>query len=172
MNRTILKTVKSPGVLLFAAGFAVAVLGFAMKEFFFYPVKAVCVAPVSYYSIDEDENWTLTRGVYRFYREGLTHGRTVYIGTISHFVGDLPKQSPIPVLREVRFTGILEKNIMRTTVASQSRRLGDQSTDAEVVKYVFPHITPGETSTSSLYLLNGKVIASGTETVPRILCIN
>ncbi|HEY3590804.1 MAG TPA: hypothetical protein VGL07_12100 [Buttiauxella sp.] len=171
MNRTILGTIKSPTTLLFLGGFVVALLGFLIKEMMFYPVKATCTAPVSYYAIDKD-SWTLTRGVYRFYREGINKGRTVYIGTINHYKGDLPSQSPIPVLREVRFTGTLEKNIMRTTVTSQSRRLGDQSSDAEVTKYVFPHIQPGETSTSSLYLLEGKVLASGTETVPRVLCIN
>lgn len=171
MNRTILGIIKSPTTLLFLGGFVLALLGFFLKEMFFYPVKSTCVAPMSYYAIDED-NWTLARGVYRFYSEGYNKGRTVYIGTINHYKGDLPSQSPIPVLREVRFSSTTEKNIMHSTITSQSRRLGDQSTDAEVTKYVFPHITPGDTSTSSIYLLEGKVLAAGTETVPRVLCIN
>ncbi|WP_435952270.1 hypothetical protein [Dryocola sp. BD626] len=171
MNRTILDTIKSPLILFFLGGIAVSLACVFIKEMVVYPMTATCVAPVSYYAIDEDK-WTLTRGVYRFYREGISEGRTVYIGTISHFKGDLPSESPIPVLREVRFTGVFDNNTMRTTITSQGRRLGDQSSDEDVKKYVFPHLVPGEVSTSSLYLLEGKVLATGTEATPRVLCLD
>lgn len=172
MNRTILDTIKSPATLLFIGGFAVAVLAFFIKETVFYPLKATCISPVSFYSIDHDDNWALTRGVYRTYREGLSEGRIVYIGTLTHFQKDIPKEYPIPILREVRFEGALKGNLLRITVTGQNRRLGDQSSDEQVIKYVFPHIAAGDVYTSALYSLDGKAVATGTEAAPRVMCIN
>lgn len=172
MNRTILDTIKSPATLLFIGGFAVAMLAFLIKETVFYPLKATCISPVSYYSIDDDENWALARGVYRTYREGLSEGRIVYIGTLTHFEKDTPKAYPIPILREVRFDGALKGNLLRITVTGQNRRLGDQSSEEQVINYVFPHINIGDVYTTALYLLDGKAIASGSEAAPRVMCIN
>lgn len=172
MSRTLLNTAKSTTTLLFCAGFLLTTIGFLMKESVIYPLQAICVAPQAYVEIDDRDNWTMARGIYRFYREGLTQARIVYTGTISHYVNGNAPAHPIAVLREVTVEKALSGNSLRSTVLEQSRLLGDQSSNADVVNYIFPHIVAGKSHISWLYLLNGVALASGTETTPRTLCIN
>ncbi|WP_343552940.1 hypothetical protein [Pantoea sp.] len=114
----------------------------------------------------------MTRGVYLAYRDGLNKGHMTFIGNISHYNQQGLIAPPTPVNRELRFTGEAHDNQFEMTVVSQSRRLSDLSTDQEVKDYVFPHIDPGSVSSSAFYLLEGKVLAAGTETVARSACVN
>ncbi|ADP09822.1 hypothetical protein EJP617_01410 [Erwinia sp. Ejp617] len=172
MNRTLLHTVKSPAVLLFIGGFLLPIAAFLLKEMMFFPLKASCVAPQAWYEISDNKNWTLTRGIYRFYREGLTQRRVIYTGSINHYVNGGRSLHPVAVLREVTLSTTISGNRLHSTVLQQSSRLGDQSSNADVVKYVFPHIVPGETSINAVYLLDGKALAIGSASSARTLCIN
>lgn len=172
VNRTIFAFIKSPLVLLFIGGFILAIGGTALRTWYVSPLKEQCTFPVSYFYIHSDSDVTLTRGIYRTFRDGLNRGHMTFIGNISHFNKEGLLKQPTPVNRELRFSAEVNNNQFELTVISHSRRLSDLSTDKEVQDYVFPHIQPGSVSTSSLYLLDGKVLAAGTETVPRSACIN
>ncbi|WP_148242062.1 hypothetical protein [Enterobacter asburiae] len=171
-NRSIFAIIKSPLTLLFIGGLAVGLGGIALYDFSTAPHKKVCVAPTSYYTIEDDNNATLTRGIYRSYRDGLFNGHTTYIGGISHFKDGILAGRPTSVNREVRYDVDFSGKRVHLNVTSQHRKLGDQSTDQDVRDYIFPQIAPGEVATSTLYLLDDKVLASGTETVARIACMN
>lgn len=172
MSRIILPNVKSSTLLWSGGSFLLVLLFFWVKEVMFYPLKNTCVAPESYYSIDDNNHWTVARGVYHSYREGLSEVRIVYNGTIQHYTSGMPSMRAVTVLREVIIEGHLRQNRLHSTVLEQSRKLGDQSSDQQVLQYVFPHIKPGEKSTTWIYLLNGLAIATGSETTPRTVCVN
>ncbi|HFT8658733.1 TPA: hypothetical protein ACGSTA_004383 [Enterobacter cloacae] len=55
---------------------------------------------------------------------------------------------------------------------SQHRKPGGQTADQDVTDFIFPQIKPGEVATSTVYLLDDKVLASGMETVARIARMN
>ncbi|WP_187497748.1 hypothetical protein [Erwinia aphidicola] len=172
MSRTISPNAKSSIVLWFTGSFLLIVLLFGVKALLAYPVRNTCVAPVSYYSIDDKNHWTAVRGVYHSYREGLTQVRIVYNGTVQHFTSGMPSAPSVTVLREVIIDMRLRQNRLHSKVIEQSRKLGDMSSDQQVLQYVFPHIKPGENSTTWLYMLNGLILATGTEATPRTVCIN
>ncbi|MFK3660833.1 hypothetical protein ACI2I2_09945 [Scandinavium sp. NPDC088450] len=171
-SRSIFAFIKSPLTMLFLAGFIVAIIGSAVYAWFSTPLTSQCISPVSFYAIKDDENVTLTRGTYRTFREGLNKGRITFTGSIAHFSDDKPRQPPIPVQREVQFEGEFSGNLLHMTVTGHHRRLGDQSSDQDVTDNIFPQISNGETGTTSLYILDGKVLATGTETVARVACID
>lgn len=172
VSRSIFAFIKSPLTLLFVAGFIVAFIGSAIYAWFRTPLASQCISPVSFYAIKDDENVTLTRGIYRTFREGLNEGRITFTGSISHFSDEKPLSPPIPVQREVQFEGAFSGNLLHMTVTGHHRRLGDQSNDKDVTDNIFPQIKNGETGSTSLYLLDGKVLATGTETVARVACID
>jgi hypothetical protein len=95
-----------------------------------------------------------------------------FIGSIVHFDDAKKPGPPVPVQREVTFEAGFSGNLLHMVVTGHHRRLGDQSTDQDVKDFVFPQISNGDTSNAFLYLLDGKVLATGTETVPRVACIN
>ena len=115
---------------------------------------------------------TLARGIYRSYRDGLHEGHTTYIGNIRHFQDGKRVGQASPVQRSVNYTMSFSGNLLHLTMLSHARRLGDQSNEKEVTDYIFPQLKSGETSTSSLYLLENSILASGTEMVVRIACTN
>lgn len=172
MNRTISDIIKSPTTWLFCTSFITAIVAFTVKEAIYYPLKSTCVSPVSYYAIENDDHWTRARGVFRTYRESLTEGRIVYIGTITYHNADAPTAHSVHVLREVRFKGTFKNNILRATITGTNRRLGDQSNKEEVAKYIFPHIKTGASYSNMLFLINGVTVATGEESTPSSLCIN
>ena len=172
VNRSTFAFIKSPLTLLFIGGFIVAFGAFVLRSVYNTPLKSQCVAPVSFYAIRDDSHAVVTRGIYRTFRDGINKGRITFIGSIAHYGGTRPETPPVPVQREVRFEGSFTGNLLHMTVTGHNRRLGDQSTDRDVQDYVFPQIGQGDTGTTSLYLLDGKVLATGTETVPRVACIN
>ncbi len=172
MNRTISDIIKSPTAWLFCAGFIAVTVAFAVKEAVDYPLNSTCVSPLSYYTIANDDDWTLARGVYRTYRESLHEWRMVYVGTINYHNADTPINHSVYVLREVRFEGSIKNNILRSTITGTNRRLGDQSSNEEVGKYVLPDINPGASNSNMLFLINGVAVATGAEATPRSLCIN
>lgn len=172
MNRTLLNIVKSPITLFFIGGFILPFMVCVLKDMVFYPLKTNCVVPQARYDISDDKNWTLTRGIYRFYRDGLTLRRVVYTGSISHYINGGRQLYPVAVLREITVSSSVSKNQLINTIIHQSSRLGDQSNNDEVVKYVFPHIIPGETSTNRIYLLDGKALAVSGENSAPTLCVN
>jgi hypothetical protein len=172
VNRSIFGFIKSPALWLFIGGFMLAFLGFLAKAVYTTPLKSQCVSPVSFYVITDDDNVTLTRGVYRSYRDGMNQGRITFIGSISRFIDAKLQAPPMPVQREVQFRGSFSGNLLRMTITGHHRRLGDRSDDKEVTENIFPQINQGETGNTSLYLLDGKVLATGTETVARVACIN
>jgi len=172
VNRSIFAFIKSPLTLLFIGGFVVALGAFIGRAIYSTPLKSQCVAPVSFYAIHDDNHAVLTRGIYRTFRAGLHQGRITFIGSIARFNGSKTPEPAVPVQREVTFEGSFSGNLMHMVVTGHHRRIGDQSTDQDVQDFVFPQIGNGDTSNTSLYLLDGKVLASGTETVPRVACIN
>jgi len=171
-NRSIFTIIKSPIALLFLGGVIIGTGAMALYGFYTSPYKAVCIAPTSYYIIEDDNNATLARGIYRSYRDGLFNGHTTYIGSISHFKDGKLDGLPKAVNREVRYNINMSGKRLHLTVTSQHRKLGGQSSDEDVTDYIFPQIKPGEEATSTVYLLDDKVLASGTETVARIACMN
>ncbi|MCQ4444177.1 hypothetical protein NOX22_06175 [Enterobacter cloacae] len=171
-NRSIFAMIKSPRVLLFLGGMVAGIGGMALYAFSTSPYKSVCIAPTSYYTIEDDNNATLARGIYRSYRDGLFSGHTTYIGSISHFKDGKRDGLPKAVNREVRYDVGMSGKRIHLTVTSQHRKLGGQTADEDVAEYIFPQINPGEMATSTVYLLDDKVLASGTETVARIACMN
>lgn len=156
-------------ILAFVLGFCMTLGAMFLKELYASPLREGCAMPVSYYDL-RDDDVTLTRGIYRSYRDGLSRGHVTYEGNITHFHGDKRVATPEPVNREVRYDASISGNTFSMTVTGHNRRLGDKSSDTDVTDYVFPLIKPGEKGTSWLYLLNGKALATGTETVPRMVC--
>lgn len=172
VNRSIFAFIKSPLMMLFIGGFLLTLAGAALRTYYVSPLKEQCSFPISYFHIRSDTDVTMTRGVYRVYRDGLNKGHMTFNGNISHFNKDGLAAPPSPVNRELRFTGEAHNNQFELTVVSHSRRISDLTSDKDVKDYVFPHIEPGSVSMSSMYLLDGKVLATGTELVPRSVCIN
>lgn len=172
VNRSIFGFIKSPALWLFTGGFVLAFVGFFAKAVYTTPLKAQCVSPVSFYAITDNDNVTLTRGIYRSYRDGINQGRITFVGSISRFIDAKRQAPPMLVQREVQFEGSFRGNLLRMTVTGHHRRLGDQSDDKEVTENIFPQINQGGTGNTSLYVLDGKVMATGTETVARVACIN
>lgn len=172
MNRTLLNIVKSPTTLFFIGGLILPFVACALKDIVFNPLKASCVVPQARYDISDENNWTLTRGIYRFYRDGLTRWRVVYTGSISDYINGGRQLHPVAVLREITVSSSASQNRLINTTIQQSSRLGDQSNNNEVAKYVFRHITPGEISTSRMYLLDDKALAVGGENSVPMLCVN
>lgn len=171
-NRSIFASTKFRLALLFMVSLIVGFGGKVYYGYYHLPYKSMCIAPTSYYNIEDQNNATLVRGIYRSYRDSLFSGHTTYIGSISHFKDGRIAKQPTAVHREVRFNTEVEGKRVHLTVTSQHRKLGDQSSDQEVKDYVYPQIGQGEVATSTLYLLDGKVLASGTESVARIVCTN
>lgn len=171
-NRSIFAFIKSPPTLLFVGGMVAGLGGMALYGLQTTKYASQCIAPTSYYVIEDDNNATLARGIYRSYRDGLFNGHTTYIGSISHFKDGKRDGVPKAVNREVRYNVDMSGKRLHLTVTSQHRKLGGQTTDKDVTDYIFPQIKPGEIVTSTVYLLDGKVLASGTETVARIACMN
>jgi hypothetical protein len=172
VNRSIFGLIKSPWVLVFFSGFIAAFGGYLAYSIYSVPLKSQCVMPVSLYSITDDHNAVVTRGVYRTFRAGLNKGRVTFIGSISRYEDGKLSGKATPVQREILFDGSFSGNVLSTTVTGHHRRLGDQSSDSDVRTYIFPEIKNRDTGTTSLYLLDGKVVATGPETVPRFACIN
>jgi hypothetical protein len=158
--------------LLFTFSLLAGFGGMVFYSFYHLPYKSACVAPTSFYAIEDKDNATLARGIYRSYRDDLFSGHTTYIGSLSRFVDGKLTGRPTPIHREVRFDSEIEGKRIHLTVTSQHRKLGDQSTDREVKDYIYPQIGKGEVGTSTIYLLDNKVLASGTESVARIVCTN
>lgn len=171
-NRSIFASTKLMLALLFVVSMVVGLGGMVLYNVYQSPYKSVCVAPTSYYTIEDDNNATLVRGIYRSYRDSLFNGHSTYIGSISHFKDGKQEGRPTVVNREVRFGVEVDGKRLHLTVTSQHRKLGDQSSDKEVMDYVYPHIVPGDIATSTTYLLDKTVLASGTESVARIACTN
>ncbi|ELN9420534.1 MULTISPECIES: hypothetical protein [Enterobacter cloacae complex] len=172
VNRSIFASTKFRLALLFTAGALVGLGGKVFYGIYYSPFKSTCVAPTSYYTIEDANNATLVRGIYRSYRDSLFSGHTTYIGSLSHFKEGKLAGRPTAIHREVRFDTDVEGKRIHLTVTSQHRKLGDQSSDREVKDYVYPHIDRGEVATSTIYMLDNKVLASGTESVARIACTN
>lgn len=171
-NRSIFAFIKSPLTLLFVGGMVAGLGGMALYGLQTSKYASQCIAPTSYYVIEDDNNATLARGIYRSYRDGLFSGHTTYIGSISHFKDGKRDGLPKAVNREVRYDVNVSGKRIHLTVTSQHRKLGGQTADKDVTDYIFPQIKPGEVATSTVYLLDDKVLASGTETVARIACMN
>lgn len=171
VNRSIFAFIKSSWTLVFVGGFIAAFAGVVLYSLYTTPLKSQCVMPTSTYAIKDDNNVVLARGIYRTYRAGLNKGRVPYTGSISHFEDGKLTAPPSPVQREVRFDGGFTDDLLFMTVTDHHRRLGDQSSDNDVQDYIFPQINKGATSTTSMYLLDGKVIATGTEITARYVCI-
>lgn len=171
-NRSIFAIIKSPIALLFLGGVIIGTGAMALYGLYTSPYKTVCIAPSSYYIIEDDNNATLVRGIYRSYRDGLFNGHTTYIGSISNFKDGKRDGLPKAINREVRYNVEISGKRIHMTVTSQHRKLGGESSDEDVTNYIFPQIKPGEGVTTTVYLLDDKVLASGTDTVARIACIN
>ena len=171
VNRSIFIFIKRQQIL-FAGGLMTGLaltIGYTIAT---SPLRQTCFAPASFYTIKDENNVTLARGIYRSYRDGLHEGHTTYIGNIRHFQDGKRVGQASPVQRSVNYTMSFSGNLLHLTMLSHARRLGDQSNEKEVTDYIFPQLKSGETSTSSLYLLENSILASGTETVVRIACTN
>lgn len=169
-NRSIFVSTKFRLAVLLLGGVIVGLGGMAAYSFYHLPYQSVCIAPTSYYSIEDDNNVTLARGIYRSYRDGAFSGHSTYIGSISHFKDGVRDGLPATVNREVRFDVEMEGKRIHMTVTSHHRKLGDQSQDSDIRDYIYPQIAPGEVGTSTLYWLDNTVLATGTESVARIVC--
>ena len=164
--------IKSPLVPIFIIGFALVLGVMLVREWIASPVKMECSYPFSYYDIKSDQDVTLTRGIFRTYRDGISSGHLTFIGSLSHFSEGELTAPPVPLNRELHFALSIQGSNVHMTVKSHGRRLGDQSNDQQVKNYVFPQISGGEVGSSTLYLLQGKVLSTGTETVARTVCVD
>ncbi|HBZ14802.1 hypothetical protein ACIP6T_08140 [Pantoea sp. NPDC088449] len=172
VNRSILKFINLPMLLLFIGGFAAAIGGFVIHTMYTSPLKSQCVMPVSFYDIKQGKDVALLRGSYRSYRDSISRGHVTFVGSLSRFSDGQRVGQPVTVNRELRFEGSITHNLLQMTITGHNRRIGDQSSDDDVSTYVFPALHNGESGTTSLYLLDGKVMATGVETVARIACMN
>ncbi|XIH58113.1 hypothetical protein C1N60_02555 [Pantoea sp. SGAir0184] len=127
-----------------------------------------CDTPASVYHLYDNGDWNAAKGIYRFYRDGFHSGHVVYSGNIVKAIKGSRKI--IPVHREVFFESTLKGNTVRSVQTTSARRLGDRSEDKDVLEFIFPALTAGSVSTSYLYLIDGSVLAYGTETMPRFMC--
>ena len=171
-KHSIFTLIKSPLVPIFIVGFILVPGAMLLREIYASPIKSGCSFPFSYYDIKGDQDITLTRGIFRTYRDGLDSGHLTFVGNLSHFKEGELTAPPVSLHRELHFTSKAQGSNIYMTVESQARRLGDQSTDQQVKDYVFPQISPGEVGSVTLYLLQGKVLSTGTETVARTVCVN
>lgn len=170
-NRSIFGFIKSPVTLLFLGGFIVAAGACLWRTVAMTPVRSICVSPVSFYEIKQDKQVTLTHGVFRTYRDGIARGHVTFTGSISRFRDGKLTAPPVQVNRENHFTGYINGNRVMLTITGHNRRLGDESSNSDVRSYVFPQMEKGETGTSGLYMLDNKVLGTGTETALRLACI-
>ncbi len=161
---------KYPLIWLFICSFILAKGMSLGKGWLFLSQYAQCRFPLTFYDIKNEREVVLTKGIYRVYHDGFNHVHTSYIGTLSRFADGVRIAPVINVHRVISFEGNLHYNQLEMTAKNISRGLGDNSHDNDVREYVFPFIKLGDASIIGLYLLNGKVLASGTENAPRNIC--
>ena len=171
-NRSIFRFINPRLVPFFLVGFVLALTLFTVKILYFSSLKTECELPFSFYDIRKDGNVTLTRGLYRNYLDDLSSGRLTFVGTLTRFKDEQALAPPAPINREVRFSLAFRNSTATLTVTGNSRRLGDHSEDEDIRNYVFPQTENGSAATTILYLLDGKALGTGTETVPASVCIN
>ncbi|ORM70423.1 hypothetical protein [Pantoea rwandensis] len=171
VNPTISALIKLPPLGLFFCGVLLALISVFGRWWVITSQYAQCSFPLTFYDIKSEREWILIKGVYRSYRDGVHSGHMSYLGTLSHFV-EGERIAPItPIHRAVWFSGLSHHNLLKLYVTHHSRGLGDRSSDDVVQEYVFPHLRVGDVSVIALFLLNGKVLATGTESVMRNICI-
>ncbi|MBS0882966.1 hypothetical protein JK231_20475 [Pantoea sp. JGM49] len=170
-SRSIFASIKSPQLWLFIGCFVLAFSAVIGRWLTTTTQQSQCLFPLAFYDIKSEREWVLTQGIYRSYRDGFSQGHLSYLGTLSRFE-DGQLTAPItPIHRAVWFNGEFNHNLLKITVTQHSRGLGDKSRDEDVQKYVFPHLQAGDVSVIAMYLFNGRVLASGTESVARNVCI-
>ncbi|TKV07862.1 hypothetical protein FDX19_16805 [Citrobacter sp. wls619] len=172
VNRSIFTSTKSKSAFLLIGGIVVGFGLVALYTLSRTPVKSKCVVPMSFYAIKAENDITLTRGVYRTYRDSLTTGHTTFNGNIREFKNDVLVGKPSPVHRSVNYKMEFSGSMLNMTVLNHTRRLGDSSSDQEVMDYVFPQLSYGESTSTTLYLLENRALASGTEIIARVVCTN
>lgn len=171
VNPTISGLIKFPLSALFLSGFLLALTIIIGRWWLISSQQAQCSFPLAFYDIKNQQEVVLTQGIYRSYRDGFYHGHTSYIGTLSRFIDGVPIAPVTHINRAIWFEHKFHYNLLKIKATHLSRGLGDKSHDDDVRDYVFPHIQLGDISVIGLYLLNGKVLASGTENTPRNICI-
>lgn len=168
---SIFASIKSPWLWLFVGGFVLAFSGVIGRWLATSAQQSQCRFPLAFYDIKSEREWVLTQGIYRSYHNGFSEGHLTYLGTLSRFMDGQLIAPATPIHRAVWFNGEFNHNLLKITVTHHSRGLGDKSRDEDVQKYVFPHWQAGDVSVIALYLFNGRVLASGTESVARNVCI-
>ncbi|MDI9220561.1 hypothetical protein QMZ30_06565 [Pantoea sp. EA-12] len=170
-NPTTFVSIKLTLLWLFIISFFLALTSIVGGWWYTSSQQIQCGFPMAFYDIKSEREVVVTKGVYRSYRDGFNQGHTSYLGTLSRFVdGELI--APVTnIHRALWFETQFHHNLLKIKVTHLSRGLGDRSHDDDVEDYVFPYIQPGDVSMIGLYMLDGKVLASGTENVARNICI-
>lgn len=171
-NRFISGFTKFPLTHVFVIGFTLALVGVAARTIYVFPLEDHCVYPQSYYDIRSDRDVVLARGIYYSYRNKINKAHLTYVGTLTHYSDGQQVSFPVPIQRSLWFTEEFDYNLLRISVGQQSKGLGDRSEDKDVDSYVFSQFKPNMINTLALYLLDGKVLATGTENAARSVCIN
>ncbi len=129
-----------------------------------------CTAPFIFIEYFRNGEKTVAAGEYALYSATGKPNRTTYIGSIVYYdaQGEIARTSRIN--REIAWDVSFHQDKIVSKITSNGRRMGDSSSDAEVIQYIFPNYHAGETIHATLFQLGGSVLATGPHNVPRILC--
>lgn len=163
----------SPSVYIITAYLSFFIAGFIFTIFLREQnvfTNVSCFSRLRFYEIHLDNSWLEARGVYHHLSVSGSEGKTGYVGMIFYHdqMGVLTKT--VKVNREIGWRLTWEKSRLKSEVTFNHKRLGDLSDNQIIEKYIFPINQVGQNSHDSVFILNDKVMASGPEDIPRILC--
>lgn len=168
-NRSFLKPTKwliATGVIAFAI--PLLVLFATLRS---QPLMAgECAAPFTFVEYFRNGEKTVANGEYALYTGTGKPNRTTYTGAIIYYDAQGEKKRIVRVNREIAWDVSFRHDQIISKITHNGRRMGDNSSDAEVMQYIFPNYHPDETIHATLFQLGGSVLATGPHNVPRILC--
>lgn len=103
-----------------------------------------------------------------YYQSG--NGVGTYVGHLFHLDGQgkvLKKQS---IHRAMEFSYQLLPGMLKSTTLTSSRIQGDEISDADAEKYVYPGFKVGHTSFGMIVKINRGGYAAGSSQFPRAMC--
>ncbi|MBD9646300.1 hypothetical protein IB231_22010 [Pantoea sp. PNT02] len=152
--------------LIFIGGVAITSWALVQRNF----ANMTCYAPFRFYETYTDNSWIEARGVYHLDSRSGIEGKTSYVGKVFYRNAEGGVTRTVPVSREINWKVKFSNSYAATEITAANRRFGDHSDDNLVKDYIFPTYSVGQLNNSTVFLLNGKVLANGPENFPRIMC--
>jgi hypothetical protein len=153
-------------ILLFSTGF-IATSWFKMQRVF---SGMQCTATLHFIETKSDMSWLEARGTYFLDTQSGIEGKTSYVGKVLYFDSSGQIEKTVPISRELNWKVKLNNFHLLTEITGVNRRVGDHSDDALIKDYIFPSYEVGQKNNSSLFILNGRVLANGPDDTPKIIC--